>query len=176
MLDVQCSTFNLFTVPARRKLRRLFLGWVHVDGGAVHSWTKYRRMICMSWQEEKHVRIVRLEDVMTVGSPYLRSRETAATEKAANFEPWTSEPLNISCIEKGNTMVCCLLLPPILNYQLLNHQPQPLLALPQLEHDDPWLKSMLELILNPYPIKSIDTGLAFSSNSLSNTNLKPFTS
>jgi len=44
---------------------------------------------------------------------------------------------------------------------MLDHQPQPLLALPQLEHDDPWLNSMLELILNPYPIKSMDTGWAF---------------
>ena len=55
--------------------------------------------------------------------------------------------------KKGNTIERCLLLPPN-----LIHQPQPLLALPQLEHDPPGLNSMLELILNPYPIKSIDTG------------------
>jgi len=72
-------------------------------------------------------------------------------------------------IKKGNTIGCCLLLPPI-----LNHQPQPPLALPQLEQLES--NSMLELILNPYPIKSIDTGWAFSSNSLSIINLKPFTS
>jgi len=38
---------------------------------------------------------------------------------------------------------------PFYCHQLLNHHPQPSLALPQLEHDDPWLNSMLELILNP---------------------------
>jgi hypothetical protein len=49
----------------------------------------------------------------------------------------------------------------------LNYQLQ---LLPQLEHDDAGPKSMLELILNPYPKKSTVTGLAFSSKSLSMIN------
>ena len=55
----------------------------------------------------------------------------------------------------------------------LNHQLQ---LLPQLEHDDAGPKSMLELILNPYPKKSTVTGLAFSSKSLSMINWNPLTS
>jgi len=44
----------------------------------------------------------------------------------------------------------------------LNNQPQPLLPLPQDEHPDAGPKSMLELILKPYPRKSTVTGWAFS--------------
>lgn len=43
----------------------------------------------------------------------------------------------------------------------LINQPQPL-PLPQDEQADAWPKSMLELILKPYPRKSTVTGLAFS--------------
>ena len=58
---------------------------------------------------------------------------------------------------------------------ILNDHPQ-LLPLPHDEHPAAWPKSMLELILNPYPRKSTVTGLAFSSKSLSRINWKPFTS
>ena len=74
-------------------------------------------------------------------------------------------------IKKGNTRRCCLF---YLQSELVDH-PQ-LLPLPHDEHAEAGPNSMLELILNPYPRKSTVTGLAFSSNSLSMINWKPFTS
>jgi hypothetical protein len=65
--------------------------------------------------------------------------------------------------KKGNTFGCCLL---CLSAELY-HQLQ---VLPQLEQAEAGPKSMLELILNPYPKKSTVTGLAFSSKSLSMIN------
>jgi hypothetical protein len=63
--------------------------------------------------------------------------------------------------------------PQVLPFKLksmFNYHPQLPPPLPHDEHAEAGPKSMLELILNPYPRKSTVTGLAFSSNSLSMIN------